>query len=257
MSKLKKILIPIDFSDAAQSAVDYAVHFVEEQELIEIVLLHVSSEESYSTGEVEDKLTALRKQLGAHHSISCSSVHKSGELIVEIAKVQEDIKSDLIIMGTKGAVGSGEETNTSKLVIEVDCSVLVIPEKNVNYQIKNIALALGKNEIDDTFSLSTMHGIARKFGAKIHILTIRREHDEETKDKNEDVLEYYFETLDYQFAFPENTDIEKGIFDYVKENNIDMLAILPRNHAKKTKPSEGRLTELLTLHTELPLLTID
>ena len=71
------------------------------------------------------------------------------------------------------------------------------------------------------------------------------------------MLEYYFETLDYQYAFPQSTDIEKGIFDYVKKNNIDMLAILPRNHAKKIKPSEGRLTELLTLHTELPLLTID
>ena len=58
-------------------------------------------------------------------------------------------------------------------------------------------------------------------------------------------------------SLSKNTDIEKGIFDYVREKNIDMLAILPRNHAKKSKPSEGRLTRLLTLHTEVPLLTID
>ena len=172
MSKLSKILIPVDFSEAAQSAVDYAVNFIEEQESVEVILLHVSSEDSYSVSEIEDNLKALRMKLGANNSATCSSVHKSGELIKVITKVQEEIKSDLIIMGTKGSVEAGEETNTSKLVMEVDCSVLVIPEKNVNYNINNIALALGKNEIDDSFSLSTLHGIARKFGAKIHILTI-------------------------------------------------------------------------------------
>ena len=78
-----------------------------------------------------------------------------------------------------------------------------------------------------------------------------------TENKNDSILEYYLETLHYHHVFPKNTDIEKGIFEYVKEKNIDMLAILPRNHAKKSKPSEGRLTRLLTLHTEVPLLTID
>lgn len=71
------------------------------------------------------------------------------------------------------------------------------------------------------------------------------------------MLEYYLETLDYRHAFPQNADIERGITDYVDEHHIDLLVILPRNHAQKTKPSEGRLTKLLTLRTQIPLLAVD
>jgi hypothetical protein len=77
------------------------------------------------------------------------------------------------------------------------------------------------------------------------------------EDENEEVLEYYLDSLLYFHAFPQNSDIELGITNYVDQNDIDLLAIIPRNHAKQAKPSEGRLTKLLTLHTKVPLLTID
>ena len=163
-------------------------------------------------------------------------------------------------MGTKGGEEKGETriTNTADLVLKADCPVLVIPENTRTFAIKNIALALGRNGIDDSFALGVLHDIARKFDAAIHILTISDEDsDAIIEDTNQRTLEYYFETLDYQYVFPKNVDIELGISDYVKEKSIDMLAILPRNHAKKSKPSEGSLTRLLTLHTQVPLLTID
>lgn len=230
---------------------------IEENETMHIVFLHIVSSGQVDQVDAENDFDELREKVQTNQGASCDCFVKEGELISEIVQSREETNSNLIIMGTKGAAGGGDDTNTSRLVMEVDCPVLVIPEKNTRYNIRNIALALGKNEIDDSFSLSILHGIARKFGAKIHILTIANDENDVEMDKNEDILDYYFETLDYQYAFPKNADIEKGIFDYVKLNNIDLVAMLPRNHARKSKPSEGRLTELLTLHTELPLLTVD
>jgi hypothetical protein len=43
----------------------------------------------------------------------------------------------------------------------------------------------------------------------------------------------------------------------VAEKEIDMIAILPRNHSKKGQPSEGKLTEVLTLKSSTPVLAID
>ena len=60
-----------------------------------------------------------------------------------------------------------------------------------------------------------------------------------------------------EHSFSKNQDVEEGILEYINEKKIDMLAILPRNHAKKSTPSEGRLTKLLTLHSEIPVLTLD
>ena len=251
MSKIKQILIPTDFSQVAGNAVNYCTNLIGEEHA-EVTLLHVNGQNG-----VDKKFDLLKSEIEGGCSATVNAEVRSGELIDEIIAMQSETSSDLIIMGTGGAVDGADETNSSRLVLEVDCPVLVIPENKTTFGVKNIALALGKNEIDDSFALGVLHDIARKFDAKVHVLTICREEDESVVDKNEAVLEYYLETIDYHYAFPVNTDIVEGILDYVQQKGIDMLVILPRNHAKKSTPSEGRLTELLTLHTRLPLLTID
>ena len=262
MSKINKILVPTDFSDAARGAVSYANNFAGGEGSIEITLLYISESPLTEDEEqaLQSKLRETKESFLPALRSSCRCIVKSGPLIETILSVQKEGDADLIIMGTKGAA-DGEVmgiSNTSDLVLEADCAVLVVPENTSDFVVRNIALALGKNEIDDSFALGVLHDVARKFGAKVHILTINNEEGEmKTENKNDSILEYYLETLHYHHVFPKNTDIEKGIFEYVKEKNIDMLAILPRNHAKKSKPSEGRLTRLLTLHTEVPLLTID
>ncbi len=76
-------------------------------------------------------------------------------------------------------------------------------------------------------------------------------------ETNEESLEYYLEHFYAEHNFEKNQDIEKGILEYIEEKDIDLLTILPRNHAQKTLPSEGRLTKLLTLHSSVPVLTLD
>ena len=58
-------------------------------------------------------------------------------------------------------------------------------------------------------------------------------------------------------SFAENEDIEQGINDYIQSRKMDMLAILPKTHLSEDQASEGRLTRLLTLHTDIPLLVLD
>lgn len=262
MNNIKKILIPTDFSSTAANALNFATNFAGEDKTINITLLHISKSEMADElkKELEDKFQEIKGKLPASLKSLLNFVIKSGQLTETILNTQIEIGADLIIVGTKGSTEeeAAAATNTSRLVLEADCPVLVIPERDKTFAVKNIALALGKNDIDDSFALGVLHDIARKFDAGVHILTITNEEDEiVTEDKNETILEYYLETLDYQHAFPRNSDIEEGISAYIREKNIDMLAILPRNHAKKSKPSEGRLTKLLTMHTQVPLLAID
>lgn len=260
MSAINKILLPVDFSRPAEAALDYAISFCGEDAGKEVTLIHVSTAGS-DESQTLSKLEALKVKFVSGCKASCSTLTKVGNLNDTLLQVQKEMGYDLIIMGTKGSKEEEEVavTNTSNLVRDADCPVLVVPVDCPPFSIKNVALALGKGEIDDSFTLGVLHNIARNFGAKVHILTIENEETNELKgvDKNDSILEYYLETLDYRHIFPKNSDVEKGINDYVKEKEIDLLAILPRNHSKKSKPSEGRLTKLLTLHAEIPILTID
>lgn len=254
MSAIKKILVPIDFSKSSDMARQYVTKFCEDDPTKEVTYVHVINEPSGNDPALEQRLAPYKE--------NGNVLIKEGQLNTTLLSLQKEGGFDLIVMGTKG---SKEEettaaTNASQLVLEADCPVLVVPEDHAHFTIKNIALALGKGEIDDTSALGVLHDIARSNDAKVHILTIESSDNESVpvgEDQNESILEYYLETLDYRHSFPKNSDIEEGINSYVQQKNIDLLAILPRNHAKKSKPSEGRLTKLLTLHAEVPILTID
>lgn len=259
MNNIKKILIPVDLSESSEKTLNYVKGLVKNSPDAQVILLYVCST-SVSDQEIESKklqLTALVK-IWSDKLPYCTFQLKTGDLINTILQVQQESNVDLIIMGTGGEQDKKTETVTSRLVLEADCPVLVIPISLEKFSLKSIALALGENTIDNSGGLEALHDIARTFDATVHILSVNRNGgDPVIKAENQEVLDYYLESLLYFHAFPKNSDIELGISEYIQKHQIDMLAILPRNHARSTKPSDGRLTKLLTLRTKVPLLTID
>ncbi|SDE44540.1 Universal stress protein family protein [Pricia antarctica] len=82
---------------------------------------------------------------------------RGGSLTQALLNIQKTQEIDLVIMGTFGTntESDTEHTNTSKLVLKADCPVLVVPRGHKDFQMKRIALVLGKEEIDDTKALGT------------------------------------------------------------------------------------------------------
>lgn len=262
MNRIHHVLIPTDFSPCAQNAFRYAQQLATDDDSFALTVLHVPrrspdrAEQEAIKQRFADMQTSLPDPLRANSQF----LTKEGDLIDTILATQDEQPVDLILMGTDGSEDDeGQaDSRTARLVLEADCPVLVVPDETQEFRMQQIALALDARALDDEDSLGVVHDFARWFGAKVHLLTIRPDATDITQDQNtESALEYYLETLDYRHAFPQNADIEQGIADYIYQNSIDMLAILPHNHAQKTKPSEGRLTKLLTLRTQIPLLAID
>ncbi|MEC3964352.1 universal stress protein [Flagellimonas halotolerans] len=263
MSSLNKILIPFDFSEASVNALEYVVNFVGTERAINILGLYVGvmpMSESDSEKLKRDFLKVL-DSFNVKLKVNPEFTTDTGEVIGTILSAQEKSNADLIMMGTMGDKITDEAiTNTSKLVLEANCPVISIPYGTAIKEPKNIALVMGGEKIDDKNVLGTLLDIARDFDARVHVLTIYKDSvfDEEAiKDSNENLLEYYLEHFYADHTFTKNEDVEQGILDYINEKNIDLLAILPRNHAEKSSPSEGRLTKLLTLHSEIPVLALD
>lgn len=263
MNHIHQVLVPTDFSPCARTAFQYAQHLSTDDDSFALVVLHVPhrAPDEAEHQAIQRRFAEMKASLPPRLQATSQFLVKEGDLVNTVLHTQQAQHADLIVMGTDGS--DEEETyadsRTARLVLEADCPVLVIPATRLDFQMKQIALALDQHDIDDEQSLGVVHDIARWFGAKIHLLTIRtRTSPTPEKDQEaERLLEYYLETLDYRHAFPRNADIEQGITDYIREHDIDLLAILPRNHAQKTQPSEGRLTKLLTLRARIPLLAID
>ena len=263
MSSLKKILVPFDFSEASLNALEYVTNFVGTERSIEIFALYVSSmpiDPSDQEKLIKDFGKVL-ESISVRLKVIPSFATETGDVIKTILSAQEKSSADLIMMGTMGDKITDEAiTNTSKLVLQANCPVISVPYGCSIKEPKDIALVLGGDKIDDKDVLKTLLDIARTFDSRVHVLTIYKESvyaEEAVEENTENLLEYYLEHFYAEHTFNKNQDVEEGILDYIKEKNIDLLTILPRNHTMRSTPSEGRLTKLLTLHSEVPVLALD
>ncbi|MGW9685198.1 universal stress protein [Flagellimonas sp. 2504JD1-5] len=263
MSSIDKILVPFDFSEASINALEYVVNFVGPNREVDVYALYVSTM-PITKSEMDTLKTDFGKTVGSFKKKvkkAPTFISNTGEVIESILSAREEYYADLIMMGTMGDQVTDEAiTNTSRLVLEANCPVISIPFGCNLEEPKDIALVMGKEEIDDKKVLRILLDIARTFNSRVHVLTIYKESvyaEESVVESTENLLEYYLEHFYEEHAFTKNQDVEQGILDYINKKNIDLLAILPRNHARMSTPSEGRLTKLLTLHAEIPVLTLD
>jgi len=144
---LKKILVPIDFSDASKKALKYAFRFAE-QFNCEIVLLHVVEPAGPTVGPplvlevfldaedplsiVEKKLAALSAQARTNGTNPASSTIRTGHAPNEITKAAKDLDVDLIVIATHGNTSSRYlciGSTAERVVRSAPCPVLVVREK--------------------------------------------------------------------------------------------------------------------------------
>jgi len=143
---LKRVLVPVDFSEMSRKALLYAVSFAEQFDA-EIVLLHVVEplpappEVVYlETGAIytevrkgaEKQLSVWRNAAAAAASVTTKI--RTGVAYREIVEAAKDAKADLIVLGTHGRTGLAHlfmGSTAERVVREATCPVLVVrsPER--------------------------------------------------------------------------------------------------------------------------------
>ena len=138
--KLQKILVPVDFSDCSQKALQYAIPFAK-QFGAELVLLHVVEPyptvaemapynfENIHMHERDSDLEAVRKTLP--DALQSAAVLRNGTPHLEITQAAHDLNADLIIISTHGRKGLSRRvfgSTTEKVVRYAPCPVLIVRE---------------------------------------------------------------------------------------------------------------------------------
>lgn len=110
MALITRILCPTDFSDAAQSAFEYADNLAHEMHAELIVAhafatpaaLNVTGQTTPADPHVREKLDAIRSRFPATHLSRALHAGSPGEVICWLAASQH---CDLIVIGTHGRTG--------------------------------------------------------------------------------------------------------------------------------------------------------
>jgi nucleotide-binding universal stress UspA family protein len=150
MMRIKRILVPIDFSEYSKNAFRYAIEFARSFEA-ELILVYVVEPVVYpsdfSFGQValpsmENEMFSLgRQQLDQliareiGEGISARSIVRSGKPFVEIIHTAREEEADLVIIATHGHSGIEHVlfgSTAEKVVRKAPCPVLSIrsPERD-------------------------------------------------------------------------------------------------------------------------------
>jgi nucleotide-binding universal stress UspA family protein len=267
---MKNILVPTDYSIAANNAAEFATQLAKEIKA-SVTLLHVfhapipASDVPVILIDPEKLLLEnevhLRKEaryLNQRTGVEVKYIAKMGMAVDEIR--EEEKNMDLIIMGMKGASKLSEAligSTTTKVLRKVKKPVLIIPEKANYKKPEKIVFASDLDPRIDEHSLDTLKDFTKHFGSKILVVNVKSKKYKFTSEQElEKTIEGKLSNMEHLYYFPEKEDLVEGINEFVKDHNADMLAIIPHRYNFFERIFHASVSKKMAFHTDVPLLAL-
>ena len=257
------ILIPYDFSLSANNAADYAVSLFKNRST-RFVFVHVTSED-------EDEISIVSEQLSSDiqgiRSYSELPHHEFVERIVT-GNIQERIiaaaniyDADAIIMGTKGKGDSNSRlmgSNTSRLLEVSRVPVMVIPKQARYTGYRKMVLATDYRPVQNFDSYDYLMNLLQLSNAEFIVLNVEDEGEPVTMERTMAgiSLEKAFSDRPHRYEFVRHTSRVQGILEFLKNNDVDLLAMLKRDHYLLEDAIEDSVVGRTVMEIDIPMLSL-
>ncbi len=278
---MKTILVPIDFSDYSNNALNFAYN-ISQKTGAKIQLIHVIEAfdtQSYSTTGTMDlnpkadlymnevmKVTTKRMENivndPAYEEVTIIPHVHYGKPYESISKAIVQHDADLVVMGTLGSSGLNEffiGSNTEKVVRYAKCPVISVPEKAAFTGIKNIVFATNLTVEDDTV-IQKLKIAQSIFDAKLHILWVNTPHNLKIEEEMNQKLEEFAHRhmlLNYSVNVFKAIFVDAGIMNYADKIDADMIALTTGGRKGIAYLFSGSLAEDVVNHSCLPVWTFN
>ena len=273
---MKKILVPVDFSKYSENALKVAAEIAKKQDA-EIVAVHmlglsdavITKEEDSMEGLFLLKLTQKRfvEFLDKDYleGITIHQTVKNYKVFSEIDEVAIEHNADLIVMGSHGSSGLSEVfvgSNTEKVVRTASVPVLVIKDSNTFTASKAVFASDYKLESLDVFNRVTT--IFKSLGIEVKLLYVNLPTEAylSTTEIEERITNFLVHLNDDDTTLPEDIaiysdySVEKGVFNYAKRINADIIGIPTHGRKGLAHFFSGSISEDIVNHSKLPVLTV-
>ncbi|MHA7058766.1 universal stress protein [Aquimarina sp. M1] len=275
---MKHILIPIDFSDDAYNALNYAKSLFFSQTTT-FYLLHVYLSSSSNLLSSEQHTSILDEMSGEEEQGLKEFVHiaekennndlhyfegisKIGTLVKAMNAAIISNKIDYIVMGTKGAKGSKEVFLGSNAVNVINgienCPIIVVPKSFIPKSPSLVSFSTNFKRAFVREELTPLIDIVVTNNAKINIARIMQEEYLTAPQKeNKETLKKLFDGLDYIFCkIDVETSETNALKDFAKHTESDLIALIHHKHNFFQKLVEEDVVNKISFNSPLPLLIL-
>ncbi|MEN7547451.1 universal stress protein [Rapidithrix thailandica] len=281
---MKSILVPIDFSATSINALHYAIAIA--KKLRSSITLFNSFQVPITTGintppvEYIETLTEEREQ---DHKNRLQKIiddledpfyeDQSGKIQFVIQVLQglatdmiEEVSEledfDMIIMGTSGASGFNEflwGSITAHVMDRIHIPMMAIPEKAQFQGFRHLVYATDFQD-QDIENIDYLKVFCELFDAELTILHVNKDEKKaslESKKLHQLEENYWFTPVSQlHFKLIKNKSAEKGLLTFLKENNIDLIAVMPQHRGFIEGIFHSSVCKRLTYHSDTPVLVM-
>ncbi|MBF2709986.1 universal stress protein [Flavobacterium soyangense] len=271
---MKRILIPIDFSEYSEEALKVAAQIARKNnsELVLLHLLELPLQANALTGSgssipeimfFKNKAIAKLEELMDADYLKGINVSEA----IEFKKVSEgiidaSIKNDvnLIVMGSHGTSGFKEllvGSNTEKVVRFSNVPVLVIKKKAKEFKARNFVFASDFSK-ETRKPFRKMIEIAKIFDSNLFLVMICTLNSFKTTAAAERIMSDFiadFDIKNYSTHIYNDINIENGIINFANSVDADLIGICTHGRTGLAHFFNGSIGENLVNHAAKPVIT--
>ncbi|HPS46729.1 MAG TPA: universal stress protein [Bacteroidales bacterium] len=238
-SKRKLIIVPSDFTDVIEFAIDHAANICKMQDA-KLMLLHIINKdtkallkkEKTDLSEIKNRLEKKAIEIAKKYEISVDSMAEEGSIFSTIGQVTKEMQASMIVMGTHGKNGMQHITGSYALkVIETSpAPVIVVQKRGFRKGYNKIVLP-----VDDTIESKqkvkwAIH-IARKYNSTVHLLGMSLSDSmrmAKIKANMLQIIKFFKQNeIVHEYDYAEkNGSFHKQILVYSKSIDADLILIM-------------------------------
>jgi len=264
---MKKILVPTDFSPAANGAVAYAAKLAKSIGA-DMTVFHAqvpdlfaasAQKQQAAADAIRQRLELICQEVGQVFRVSCSAEVQHGGMSLPSVLAAQGGRYDLVVMGTNGPDDLRQfffGTHTYRTVTRMPIPLIVVPEGILYSEIRKIVYAFDYLR-ERRLPLDAVLAFARAVGAELVILQIAEEAYSPEVEEDLKALQYIIETYtrDFPLRFETRraTDITAAINSFADEIVPDVVALCSLHRSIAEKLIRHSVMKSMTAAASLPL----
>lgn len=290
MKNIRHILVPTDFSEAADNSLEYALQLARStkelpqnqaaekagQEGVKLFVLHsysvpvTSIETAYVADQAilleqtfrraEEEMQALEEKYLRPSGLPYECLIRMGSAIKDINEVVKEFNIDLVLMATQKA-GKLERLFgdlTAYALEHCKAPLLLVPDEAEFRPLRKLAFATDLHKIRQSEVFDKLKYLAGSFHSHIIVLNVNTDLKDLSQEEAEELqhIKEELRGMEFHLQFIEGEDAEEAILDYVHKQDIDLVAAVPRHHGFFEGLFRSSVSKKLAVHTHIPLLAV-
>ncbi|PWK17233.1 universal stress protein [Xanthomarina spongicola] len=274
---MNKIIVPIDFSEHSEYALEAAVKLAKngDTEILALHMLEISDAVLNKTDSEQQQKAIFFLRLAEKRfnefldkpylkNVNITPIVKHFKVFSEVNDVALEHNADLIIMGSHGSSGLSEifvGSNTEKVVRHADIPVLVLKHKFEKDNFKDVVFASDFSSKSVAVYLKASK-LFKALNAKLHLLYVNLPSDRfKSTNEIDEIVATFLMTADgnldnlQHINFVSDYTVEKGVLNFANKIGADLIAVATHGRTGIAHFFEGSISEDIANHAILPVMT--